>query len=71
MGTPDWKDAPNWAKYLAMDSNGNWYWYENKPTFNLFDDADDNLGSWYVPGKYEHITGDFICPSNSLQGRPE
>lgn len=28
---PDWKTAPDWANYLAMDADGDWYWYENKP----------------------------------------
>ena len=28
---PDWKDAPDWAKWFAMDENGAWSWYEEKP----------------------------------------
>lgn len=28
---PDWKDAPEWANYLAMDGDGQWFWYENRP----------------------------------------
>ena len=28
---PDWKDAPEWANYLAMDKNGDWYWYAREP----------------------------------------
>jgi ATP-dependent phosphoenolpyruvate carboxykinase len=28
---PDWKNAPEWANWLAMDRNGEWYWYESKP----------------------------------------
>lgn len=28
---PDWKDAPEWAKYLAMDSDGEWNWHEFQP----------------------------------------
>ncbi len=28
---PDWKDAPSWARYLAMDYDGTWYFYENIP----------------------------------------
>jgi hypothetical protein len=28
---PDWKDAPEWAKWLAMDRDGEWYWYEFEP----------------------------------------
>ena len=31
MTTPDWKDAPEWAMFLAMDSNGSWYWFERQP----------------------------------------
>lgn len=30
---PDWKDAPDWARWLAQDSNGAWYWYQNKPHY--------------------------------------
>ena len=32
---PDWKDAPEWAQWLAMDSDGSWRWHEHRPT--LFD----------------------------------
>lgn len=28
---PDWKDAPEWAKHLAMDGDGEWYWYSHLP----------------------------------------
>lgn len=28
---PDWKDAPEWASYLAMDQSGDWYWFEARP----------------------------------------
>ena len=31
---PNWRHAPAWARYLAMDDNGTWYWYEKKPRFN-------------------------------------
>ena len=27
-----WKDAPEWAKFVAMDEDGVWYWYEFEPT---------------------------------------
>ena len=30
---PDWKDAPKWAKWLAQNDDGQWYWFENKPTY--------------------------------------
>jgi len=28
---PNWEDAPEWAKYLAMNENGNWVWHEEMP----------------------------------------
>ena len=28
---PSWNDAPEWAKWLAMDKDGFWYWYEKSP----------------------------------------
>lgn len=28
---PDWKDAPEWANWLAMDCDGRWYWHESEP----------------------------------------
>jgi hypothetical protein len=28
---PDWKDSPSWARYLAQDYAGTWYWYDNYP----------------------------------------
>ncbi len=28
---PSWDDAPEWAKWLAMDANGIWYWHALEP----------------------------------------
>jgi len=28
---PDWADAPEWAKYLAQDKDGEWNWFEFLP----------------------------------------
>lgn len=28
---PDWKDAPKWAQWLAMDGDGWWNWFEDQP----------------------------------------
>jgi len=30
-GKPNWKDAPEWARYLAQDENGGWWWYGDSP----------------------------------------
>lgn len=42
---PDWKDAPEWAQWLAMDEDGKWYWYRGKPHLAAFQwgyDQDDD-----------------------------
>lgn len=31
MMKPNWNDAPEWANWLAMDEDGDWYWYEDEP----------------------------------------
>lgn len=31
MKTPDWSQAPEWANYVAMDENGAWFWFSEKP----------------------------------------
>jgi hypothetical protein len=28
---PNWKDAPEWANWLAQDEYGYWFWYEYRP----------------------------------------
>ena len=28
---PSWKDAPEWAQWLAMDEDDEWYWFEREP----------------------------------------
>lgn len=27
----DWTQAPEWAKFAAMDEDGAWWWYEVEP----------------------------------------
>lgn len=31
MSKPDWKGAPEWANWLAMDEDGLWFWHEEEP----------------------------------------
>ena len=38
---PSWDDAPDWAMWLAQDSNGEWNWFECP----IYADADD--AEWY------------------------
>lgn len=28
---PEWKNAPEWAQWLAQDGSGKWNWFERKP----------------------------------------
>jgi hypothetical protein len=30
---PDWKDAPEWAKWLGRDQFGVWWWFELEPDY--------------------------------------
>lgn len=32
---PNWENAPEWAKWLAMDSRGDWWWYAEEPQVGL------------------------------------
>lgn len=40
---PDWKDAPEWAQWLAMDEDGMWGWYEIEPRISSTNDF------WFSP----------------------
>ena len=50
MNKPNWKDAPEWANYLAMDSDGSWYWFELEPWY------DEPNGIWYCANKHYSIS---------------
>jgi len=44
---PRWKDAPDWANYLAQDGAGSWYWYEH-PIY-----AHEDYDAWYEQGGFD------------------
>jgi hypothetical protein len=44
---PQWKNAPQWANYLAQDRDCQWWWYATKPR---------KLGIAYFP-----TSGDAEC----------
>jgi len=63
---PNWDNAPEWAKYWAMDSDGECFWYEIHPTTN-------NVDEWIersIEGKTEKDWR--VCKSwqDTLQERP-
>jgi hypothetical protein len=60
---PSWKKAPKWAKWLAMDSDGQWFWYEEKP---------EKLMTMFVSdGKEQYAPMPSTPPwKTSLEARP-
>ena len=70
METP----KPHWARWVAMDNDGNWYWHSNRPVWNgqvdewVFTEEEDSTCSFagYTPhpdfyGEYElyYVGGPF------------
>lgn len=43
---PDWRDAPDFAQYLAMDSNGMWTWFELEPEWESQIWGEPSIGEW-------------------------
>ena len=68
MNKPDWKDAPEWANYLAMDNSGEWWAHEFIPTKEYEDLV------WLQPleGRCEFVMSDneFDCMSCEEDGMP-
>jgi len=60
---PDWNDAPEWAKFLAMDGDGSWSWHEHEPEWKSYD------GFWWSMGR-EAVAGQGLKPSGTLESRP-
>lgn len=47
---PDWNEAPGWARFVAMDSNGDWYWHEAEP--RAFRGQDDYGSDYWKTPEY-------------------
>jgi hypothetical protein len=58
---PDWKYAPEWAKWLAMDRSGEWYWYDEVPEI---------AGASWIPFRNISFAGQGEGWRGSLEGRP-
>lgn len=74
---PDWKDAPEWAMWLAQDAYGAWGWYEKKPVV-----LDSAFACWDIEGNDDKWTRPHNCDWNeefieneswteTLESRPE
>jgi len=59
---PAWKDAPEWANYLAMDKNDRWFWYEYKPW--------TACRLWWFVGKCQVAKVEVVSWKDSLEKRP-
>jgi len=59
---PDWKYAPEWANWLAMDSDGAWFWYEMQP--------DARRGKFRTDGKVTLAVTPKDRWENTLEPRP-
>ena len=59
---PDWKDAPEWANYLAMDEDGQWFWYENRPKLDSLE--------WLDCTRFQPASGTGTSWKDSLEKRP-
>lgn len=55
---PDWKDAPDWAMWLAQDDDGEWGWFANEPILH-----DGKFGAFWFDPQYGQ------CETES-RGRP-
>lgn len=62
----DWSKLPEVANYVAMDDNGEWYWYNEKPTYDrgLWINPEIDVCGEIVPS----ILYDYSCidPKDSL-----
>ena len=61
MPKVNWDDAPEWANYVAMDSDGSWWWYRDVPNLGI--------NTWRSLELSEIIWGNANW-ENSLQERP-
>ena len=69
---PDWKDAPSWANHLAMDEDGAWWWFGDKPEksdgYWSFEQEFDEQG-WTVETKVQSAI--FENWRDTLEQRPK
>lgn len=62
---PDWKYAPEWAEFVAMDADGDWYWYSQQP--HLEYPTDD---FWANTGRYQKAGYTSNPWQDTLEKRP-
>ncbi len=61
---PDWKDAPEWANYLALTYSGRqWTWFEFAPVYS------PSCGGWIARGGRTAVAAESNV-WNSCERRP-
>lgn len=69
---PSWEHAPAWARFVAMDADGQWSWYENRP-YPETDLGSDEFTLWDADdGRIQPISSGlhFDGWETTLQERP-
>jgi hypothetical protein len=61
---PNWDDAPKWARWLAQDLTGGWWWYAKRPAL------DENNGFWDSAGTNEQAQFKNEKWQETLEKRP-
>lgn len=60
---PDWKDAPDWAEYLAQHPSGLWFWADRKPFPTIRE-------SGYVPSRAMDSVWQYCQPPRKCEKKP-
>ncbi|AVO23690.1 hypothetical protein [Xanthomonas phage XPP1] len=61
---PNWLDAPEWANFLAMDTDGAWVWYEKHPRYVV------SSGRWTSAGREDLARNYPPRALDTLETRP-
>jgi len=68
---PDWKDAPEWARWLAMDDDGSWWWYSIRPkNYGAYFGLRGKVGRVESALTYDNVDMDREPFEFSLEARP-
>lgn len=70
----NWNDAPEWANYVAMDEDGDWFWFEDEPCVEC--GSAHYSGYWDITrilSKCKHYKNGYSLDKwhRTLQKRPE
>lgn len=65
MSKPEWEKSPRWARWLALDGDGQWWWHSSKPS--LEDDFE-----WFGSTRFKQagLSDDHDFFRETLEQRP-